>query len=121
MKVQITSVRDAGNLEKERVVMKVLEPTNIGLYTLLQTGYANGKVNIDVKRTYWFPYKPISSGDFVVLYTKKGKNSEKDINQAKSHFFYWELPEPIWSDADTAAVLLHSPEWQTHKEEETQE
>ena len=32
MKIIFDSIKDAGSLEKERIIFKVIEPTNIGCY-----------------------------------------------------------------------------------------
>lgn len=113
MKTKISSIREAGNLQKERVVIRVESACDIGEYILLQTGFKNGSVNTGVHKTYWFPDKPVRAGDYVVVYTKKGTNSEKPFNEATSHFFYMGNPEPIWNIEGRSAVLMHAPEWQS--------
>jgi hypothetical protein len=98
MKLEIQNVADKGNLDKERLVLKVRKDTDMGDYVLLQTGYDNGSVNIEIYATYWFPYKEVKTGDLVVIYTKDGVSNEKELTQGyKAHFFYWELEDAIWS------------------------
>lgn len=112
MKVEIQNVADKGNFAKERLVLKVRADTDIGDYLLLQTGFNDGGVTIATYETFWFPYKKVSAGDLVVLYTKLGKENEKEIKTGRfAHFFYWGLGSAIWTEKDRAPVLLHVSEW----------
>jgi len=112
MKIEIQSVADKGNKEKERLILKVKATADIGDYLLIQSGFNNGEVTIGTYQTYWFPYKTVEAGDLVVLYTKSGKENTRELKQGKTaHFFYWGLSSPIWNTNDKAPVLLHSPEW----------
>lgn len=113
MKVKITGIREAGNFQKERIVIRVGSACNIGEFMLLQTGFKNGSVNTGVYETFWFPDKPVRAGDYVVVYTKRGTSSEKPFNEATSHFFYLGKSEPIWSRSERSAVLMHAPVWQS--------
>ncbi len=116
MKLKITAIRDAGDLKNERVVMKATESADVGNFVLFCTGFHNGEVTIDVKRAYWFPFKKVSVGDFVVVYTKAGTDSAKEFNQVKSHFFYWGNSSTVWDQQQVSAVLLHAPEWESFQE-----
>lgn len=111
MKLKITAIRDAGNLEKERIVMKAASAVDVGEYVLMQTGFHNDSVTNGVYATYWFPDKDIGAGDFVVLYTKAGKSNQKDFKEVQSHFFYWGKDCAIWQEQEKSAVLLHAPHW----------
>lgn len=119
MKIEIQSIADKGTRENERIVLKVVADTDIGDYLLIQAGFANDQVTIGTYQTYWFPYKAVSAGDLIVLYTKDGKQSEKDLRQGKkAHFFYWRIQEPIWNRNDRAPVLLNAPEWISKRPDE---
>ena len=112
MKLAIQSVADKGNPEKERLILKVSADTDIGDYVLIQAEFHNGSVHTNVYNTYWFPDKKIETDDTVVLYTKTGRDSDKESGSRKRvHFFYWGVSDPIWSMEDRAPVLLHAPEW----------
>lgn len=117
MKLKITNIRDQGNLDKERVVMKVESGGNVGEFLLVQSEYHNNSVTNGVYDTYWFPDKDVNVGDFVVLYTKSGTNSEKPFKEVKSHFFYWGRKQPMWNTENRAAVLMHAPTWESFKPE----
>lgn len=115
MKVNITAIREPGNLEKERIVIRVESACDIGQFVLLQTGFEGEVVNTGVYETFWFPDKPVRAGDYIVVYTKNGKFSEKPFNDATSHFFYMGNSQPIWHKKNRSAVLMHAPEWQSYQ------
>ena len=115
MKVKISAIREAGHLQKERVVLRVESACNIGEFLLLQTGFEDGSVNTGIYETFWFPDKQVRAGDYVVLYTKNGTRSEKPFQEATSHFFYIGKSEPIWNFRDRSAVLMHAPVWQSYQ------
>lgn len=118
MKLKLTSIREKGEAAKERIVMKVESPGNVGEYILLQAGFRDGSVTTAVFDTFWFPDKQVSSGDYVVLYTKAGQSSHKPFKDVTSHFFYWGKSSPIWGEADKSAVLMHAPTWESLQAEE---
>ena len=112
MKITIQSIADKGIKGKERLVLKVKSDTDIGDYIIIQAGYSDEQVTTDIHNTFWFPYKAVSAGDLVVLYTKSGRENEKELKSGrKAHFFYWGLNSSIWGLKDRAPVLLHAPEW----------
>ena len=112
MKIEFQSIVDKGVHQKERLVLKVMADTDIGDYLIIQTGFNNGEVTIRTYHCYWFPYKSVSAGDIVVLYTKLGKTNERDLgNGRKVHFFYWDIESAIWNVEDRSPVVLHAPEW----------
>ena len=112
MKITIKSIADKGIKEKERLILKVKSDTDIGDYIVIQAGYSNKEVTVGTYNTFWFPYKAVSAGDLVVLYTKSGRENEKELKSGRmTHFFYWGLDYSIWGSKDRAPVLLHAPEW----------
>jgi len=118
MNIQIRSVADKGVAKQERLVLRVLVDSDLGDYVMLQTGF-NEKtkhVTAHVYHAFWFPDKIVAAGDLVVLYTKDGNNSEKQIEGGKiTHFFYWGLTGAIWASQSKASVLLHAPAWESKK------
>jgi hypothetical protein len=112
MKLQIPIVRDAGNLSAERLVMRVSGATDIGEFIAFRSGVENGIVTTNVTHVFWFPDQSIRSGDIVVLYTKAGIQKQRvNRNGYTSHFFYWGLTQPVWDNANYAAVVAHIDEW----------
>jgi len=113
MKLKITAIRERGDLNKERLVMKAEAGTDIGQYVLLRVDTAQGKPTTAVRNAYWFPDKAINPGDFIVVYSKEGKSSEKAFRDVVSHFFYWGSKTPLWQEADVGATVLHAPDWES--------
>ena len=112
MKLDIQSIAEKGNFEKERLVLKVKVDTDIGDYILIQAGFNGKDVTIATHQTYWFPYGAVSAGDLIILYTKSGKHSTEALTQGgTAHFYYWGLSKAIWDTSERAPVLLHAPEW----------
>ena len=112
MNPKIKYFQDIGDLSKERLVLVVEREDDIGNYLIFRTDSAgDDSVSSSVKATFWFPNKPVKAGDFIVLYTKSGKQSEKTASSGiTSHFFYWGFPTAIWSEGE-AAVILRTSEW----------
>lgn len=113
MRLKIESIADKGNYEKERLVLKVLAPTDIGDYLLLQAGHNDGNVTIDTYHSFWFPYKKVNTGDVVVIYSKVGKENKKQLKTTgkTAYFYYWGLKKTAWSSDIKAPVILHAAEW----------
>jgi len=113
MNLEIRSFADAGNLEKERLVLRVLSDTDLGQYAVLRSriGSSRGPTS-GRKRAYWFPDGDIKSGDLVVLYTKMGIRGEKPLTGGgTAHFFYWGSETPLWT-GEHCAVLLSVSDWE---------
>ncbi|UST83310.1 hypothetical protein [Pseudomonas siliginis] len=113
MKLNILRIADAGDLEKERIVLRAATNVDIGEFLLLQARTVGEKITTDISETYWFPDKEISSGDLVILYTKKGRDKEKETKEGKSHFFYWHKTKCVWSKEATTPIILNAPFWDT--------
>ena len=119
MNIKLKSIADRGNSQKERLVIRVLQDTNVGYYLVLCTGYSDGQVNTGITSTYWFPDKEVKAGDLIVLYSKSGTTNEKVLESgSKAHFFYWGQSQSLWSSANRGVVLLHAPDWQGSGAEE---
>ena len=113
MNLEIVGIRNPGELERERIVVRAVGDTDIGDYLMLRT-----RTNGDVVRAgrardcYWFRDKRVRAGDLVVLYSKSGTPREKqNDDDSLTHFFYWGLSEPCWSHEHSAAVLVRLREW----------
>ena len=113
MSAQVISIKDAGDLSNERVVIKIRASLDIGVYLLLCTKFEDGSVTNEVVNTYWFPDEEIHEGDVVVLYTKGGRDKARQNKSGnKTYFFYWGEKSPLWERSDRAAVLIRSRSWQ---------
>ncbi|MEW5697684.1 hypothetical protein [Pseudomonas synxantha] len=114
MKLEILSFAEAGNYQKERLVLKATDDIDIGKYVVMRSkrGKSGGPVS-GSKSAYWLPDLIVKSGDLVVIYSKKGKASKKTLESGQVvHFYYWHLSSAIWgSNTENTAVLLNVREW----------
>jgi hypothetical protein len=115
MNFVITQIADKGQLDRERIIIRALKDDDIGDYAIFKAKIGTGENVLpgNVPNAYWFIDIQIKAGDYVVLYTKVGKRSEKEISDAKSYFFYWGLSAPIWDDSGYVALLVSTPDWST--------
>lgn len=112
MKLRISSISERGNLEGERIALKANSDGDAGRYAVFKgitkpTGVASG----NIANVYWFMDKQFKAGDFIVLYSKEGRRSEKKNDDGTtSYFFYWGLSLPIWT-AGATPVLVETATW----------
>lgn len=107
MNVEIKSFADAGDYQKERLVIAIRKDTDIGDFAVLCSPVSDGSPTSGGKSAYWFPDRDVKAGDLVVLYTKRGKPRAKDIGEGRTaYFFYWAQENAIWGSAGNAAVVL---------------
>ena len=113
MKININSFADAGNFQKERVIFKVEADVELGLYAVFCTALSSsGKATAGRKTAYWFPDGAVKKDDLIVLYTKCGNSSTKELSGGRTaHFFYWGGDQAMWGNGGNGAVLLHASEW----------
>lgn len=113
MTVDLRSVENAGNLARERIVLRATSDDDIGNYAVFRCFVTSDKVAAGpVAAAYWFPDRKIKKGDFVVLYSKTGTNSEKKGDTGNtSYFYYWGLDEAQWPKS-IAVLALTGSNWQ---------
>jgi hypothetical protein len=116
MKINIKKIIDHGH-NKERIVLNIIEDTDIGEYLILDSTYTSkGRVSNKVRHPYWFPDKKVKKDDLVILYTKKGEpNETKNEDGSTSYFFYWGLDSNVWNNDGDCALLLHIDDWKSYK------
>jgi len=116
MNVEIIEIRNPDEFDRERIVLRATADIDVGDYLILRTR-ANGDV-VQAGRardSYWFRDKEVRTGDLIVLYSKSGTPREKRNDDGSvTHFFYWGLSEPCWSQSDSAAVLIRLREWKSY-------
>jgi len=112
MRLKLQSLSDRGQPRRERLVLKVVADTDVGEYAVLRAFQESGAPTDLIDGAYWFPDKHVRAGDLVVLYTKPGSPSEKDLlSGATAHFFYWGEEDPLWETRRYCPVLLHVDDW----------
>lgn len=114
MNIEINKITDAGSLENERIILKVLIDDELGFYGAFKTKKTGTTtVSSSIKATYWFPDRQVKKGDLVVLYSKSGVNTErKNKDGSTSHFFYWGLSSATWNNPEDSVVLFKIDEWE---------
>ena len=76
MILSIEYIKDAGTLEKERIVFQVNEDGQLGKYMISESNtLGESRFSSLIKNTFWFPDQEIKAGDKVVLYTKSGNKN----------------------------------------------
>ena len=107
----IVDVRDAGDLTKERLLMKATSDIDISEFIVIPANRSGENVIMNYNRLhFWFPKRFIANGEYVRLYTRSGGynvtvgNFRQEI--ATFHNFYWNLNGSVWQAyADTAAIV----------------
>jgi len=101
-------------MQRERIILKAREATDLGSYAVFAARPSEESVaSGDVPYVFWFPDRELKAGDLVVLYTKSGSPSEKkNEGGATTYFYYWGLDKPIWADSAYRAVLVNTPLWE---------
>jgi hypothetical protein len=114
MLMLIRDIRDAGDHDRERVVLQAKADLEAGAYVLIGArSAASGRaLGGPVPFCFWFPDTDVRAGDLLVLYSKIGVSTQRD-NAAGgvSHFFYWGLEAPIWHGDTLRPVLIEAAQW----------
>lgn len=112
MKLALRSIIEPGELAKERLTFRSTATLELGEYFVTQTKFSNGMPTTEIMRSFWFPDKRIEEGDLVVLYTKDGSDSMRQLKSGNhAHFYYLSLTSPIWNTSEAGAVLMFAPTW----------
>lgn len=112
MGIHIVRVREKGNLDEERLVLRADKDTNTsGLVVMDATFNEEGDVSNKGRHAYRFPPKEIDKGDFVVLYTRSKPENGKDHSvgddgKTKTHFFYWDRDATVWNQDGDHCTLM---------------
>ncbi|WP_122222505.1 hypothetical protein [Pseudomonas syringae group genomosp. 3] len=108
MKLKIVSVHHHGDLDKEHVVLDVLEDCNLSAYVLMDTTYdKDGNVSNKHRHVKWLPAVQAKKGHKVSVWTKKGSDvSVTAEDGTRWHRFYWDMSTSVWNSDGDVAVLL---------------
>jgi hypothetical protein len=113
MSVEFINIENAGDLARERLVLRARGETEIGHYAVFRCRVApEGRAYAGaIPNAYWFANRIVKSEDWIVLYTKNGTNSEKKVDDGpSSYFYYWRIVEPIWTPG-YMPVIVETPTW----------
>ena len=110
MNLIIDYIRDAGNLDKERIVFKAERNTQLGSYLIAETYVMDdARFSSKIQNVFWFPDLEIKVGDRVILYTKSGeRNISSNEDGTTNYFFYWNLEESHLKGENPCVVLLNA-------------
>jgi hypothetical protein len=113
MSFRLVGIREAGDAQKERVVIRAISGADIGKYMLAVTRLKDGvALSGRSVASFWFPDKLLSEGDLVVVYSKIGKASEKvNLDGKKTYFFYMGSDIPFFKDPLRSVVLMKIEGW----------
>lgn len=113
MRVNILHVKNGGDINKERIVLKALTRVDIGSFVLADTTYNKDEtVSNKLRHTFWFPDKIIEKDDFIVLYTTSGLDRQHNNKvNTTTHCFFWGLDQTIWNKSGDGAVLFELRGW----------
>jgi hypothetical protein len=108
--LEIIGIRDAGNIDKERLLLRAIEPVKAEYYLVVNVKRSGEKLTPLNDKVFWFPTKLINTGEFIRLYTKKGVNDKQESKfgeePATYHNFYWDLDKAIWDGVQSDAVTI---------------
>ncbi|ENU3034824.1 hypothetical protein ACE4MK_002403 [Escherichia coli] len=111
MSLKIVGVKDAGDDENERLILKVTDDCNLKDFMVMDCTYENGQVSNKHRHVYFFPNKSAQEDEYVILFTRSGTNRTGVWNSSDdtvTHRFYWGLDTTIWNeDGDEALVLKY--------------
>lgn len=116
MILEIIGIRDKGNFEKERLVLRVKSSGDIGDYVLTHAKRRSpNSVSPKIKDPLWFPNEMMNADDCVIIYTKTGSNRNRENEDfSHSYFLYWGLDRSIWN-GDETPVLMEISSWEMQK------
>lgn len=112
MKIKIENVLDKGNLERERVILKVVSDENIGNYVIMDSTFdQEGDVSNTGRHGYKFSSKEVKKGDFICLFTKNkdgsSKSEFKNTTGSTTHCFFWGRWATIWNKDSDCFYLMY--------------
>ncbi|MFO7534092.1 MAG: hypothetical protein R6X19_00140 [Kiritimatiellia bacterium] len=123
MNLEIRSIKDAGSLTHERLVLKVLKDCDIGHYFVFKSIYMDdNNISTAIDQPFWFPDLSVKTGDLVVVYSKRGIQSQvANKNGLTTHFLYRGLDQAIWNNARECAVVFEIADWVAKRNNANQE
>lgn len=115
MKLKIDSVHGHGDQKEERVLLTVLENTDLHYYMISDATFTKDKkLSNRHRHSKWFDAREVKKGERVILYTRTGTNTTvKGDDGVVWHKIYWGLKTGVWNDEGDAAILVNIRAWNT--------
>jgi len=113
MDLEIYAIADKNDLQNERVAINVLKECNLKFFLLFKTHFTEKGFYHESDKSYWFTPRKVSAGDTIIIYTKSGteKIKKDEKNETTTHFIYWGLKSPIFTDDSKGVVLAQVSDW----------
>lgn len=111
MEIEIVEVKGCGDIDEERVTLKVLgDSVRTWDYAIIDNTYDADGISNKHRHLYYFdderPYEVLNEGDLIHLYTKSGNNRVLSKDDKKVCYYYWGLKKSIWNkDGDKVSLL----------------
>ncbi|MDE1645497.1 hypothetical protein [Klebsiella pneumoniae] len=112
MSLKIHGVKNAGEVGKEKLIIKVTADCNLINFMVIDCTYDDeGQSSNKHRHVYMFPEKEVNVGEYIILYTGSGTDRtgvwNRD-NDTVTHRFYWGLDTTVWNeDGDEALILKY--------------
>lgn len=115
MKLNITSIKDKGDLENERIELIADRDCDLTYYMLFKTELVEEKIfNNKSQSVYWFAPRRIRNSDKIFVYTKMGENTHiLNDDGTVTYIYYWDLTQPIFINEKALVVLVEIENWVT--------
>jgi hypothetical protein len=108
--LKIERAENGSTPDLEKIVLKVLEDTNLKFYAIIDKTFDDGKESDTFRHFYRFPNQIAKKGEFVILHSNEGINGptgpNKEKNTAKTYHYYWGSKSCIWNDKGDTAKLI---------------
>jgi len=112
MTLVIDALKNPGDLNSERLVLRVSESCNAGDYVVVRALEDGGLPLSGPVDALWIPDQDVEEGDIVIIYTKVGSKKNKKNSAGKvSYFFYWGKSHINWGRG-YIPCLLYSPSFE---------
>lgn len=99
--------------QKERVVLRAAQEVDLKGYAVVDRTFdPKGKVSNEFRHIFVFPSLTVLKGEWVLLYSGKGKYSKVKLASIKDpiHRLFWGSDHCVWNDAggDTATLIRYA-------------
>ncbi|MEK9810634.1 MAG: hypothetical protein VW362_09320 [Candidatus Nanopelagicales bacterium] len=117
MKISVVSIENQGDREKEVVTFAVEQECDLHSYLVANATFApDDHITKMFQDTYWFPSRKVKEGDYVLLFSRNGEDTEQKNNLGStSHILFWGAPDAVWHEKDTEIALFELSGWSLEK------
>lgn len=107
MSLKITRIEKNDSGSSEYIMFRAEEDLQLSSYAVIDTTYSNAQVSNLNRHFYRFPNKTVKKGEYVILYTQKGKDFLGKTKLSNvCHYFYWGLAKEILNNDDVESIQV---------------